>query len=129
MPVCLYICPHTHRHTTYRYCCSVYQHWDAWHYSRSDMCEKSFWSRDSNLQEDCRGPTDRSCGIHSSTTTSQLFARQGQLSICITKYPLMLRLGGLYPQLTPGPHLTTGNASTAFCSRKQQHQSVPATFD
>jgi len=26
----------------------------------------------------------------------------------ITRYPLILQLGGLFPQFTPGPHVTAG---------------------
>ena len=40
---------------------------------------------------------------------------------CLIKYP-----GGLFPQLTPGPHLIAGQAGTINipCSRKQGHQSA-----
>ena len=58
-----------------------------------------------------------------------LIVKHGQLafaSLVDTRYPLMLQLGELLPQLTPGPHLNSwvdwSNVSKISCSRKQQQQ-------
>ena len=56
----------------------------------------------SNLQEDCTGLMKKGCGTKSSTTTPTPIATQGKLGIYLLRYPLMLQLPGLLPQLTLG---------------------------
>ena len=90
---------------------------------------KSSWGRASNPQEDC--PVLKERGRHNDLNTTKRVKNSWAFTSPVgTRYSLMLQLGGLLPQLTPGHQVPINswvdwsNMSKVSCSRKQQqHQS------
>ena len=75
------------------------------------QCREILLSRTGNLQEDKPCLTGEVVGTQASTWSFTHYARHGQLAFASpvnTRYPLMLYLGGLLPQLTPGHQVPMG---------------------
>ena len=132
----MYLYAYTHKskskaygsHAKHSYCCPVNRHWDAnaplRHSSlvQANPPRAGLVTRRRTIQVSQIEVAEPKVPQRPHTVKRDKDSWAFTPSI-LTGYPLMLQLGGLLPQLTPGPHLYSwvdwSNVSKVSCSRKQ----------